>query len=263
MSHDFGQGAARDPAAPGTASPSRLQFDGHGSRLDLDLPGWRVRVNGDDVELSPTQFRILALLARHAATVVSLDGIHTAIWGQWFGSKDNVAVYIHHIRRALGPCGEMLVTRRGVGYMLRAHRADQDGSAVVPGTLAFLDDLQQDAARRNVVWFVTDRTRVISWVSDTITPLTGWSVDDVVGRLPCSFIHEDEREAFRALFPLEGGPLEVHNQARFLLANGLDAPASFSGRVFTDSNGNRIMGIREMRLSWPNPHADRRGGAGA
>lgn len=229
--------------------PTRIRLDRDGSRLDLDLPAWSVQVNGNDVELSPTQFRILALLAQHAGTVVSLDGIHTAIWGQWFGSKDNLAVNIHHIRRALGPCAGMLATRRGVGYMLRADRADEEGPPSTPGTLAFLDDLQQDAARREVVWYMTDRTRLISWVSDTITSLTGWSVEDVVGRPPCSLIHEDEREAFRALFPLEGGALEVHNQARVLLADGRAVLANFSGRVFADGDGNRIMGIREMRLS--------------
>ena len=229
--------------------PTRIRLDRDGSRLDLDLPAWSVQVNGNDVELSPTQFRILALLAQHAGTVVSLDGIHTAVWGQWFGSKDNVAVNIHHIRRALGPCAGMLATRRGVGYMLRADRADEEGPPSTPGTLAFLDDLQQDAARREVVWYVTDRTRLISWVSDTITSLTGWSVEDVVGRPPCSLIHEDEREAFRALFPHEGGALEVHNQARVLLADGRAVLANFSGRVFADGDGNRIMGIREMRLT--------------
>lgn len=232
----------------GASGPRRFRFEGRGSRLDIDVPAWGVQVDGVDVELSPTQFRILVLLAEHAETVLSLDGIHTAIWGRWFGTKDNVAVNIHHIRRALGACAGMLVTRRGVGYMLRGRQADEDGVSAVPGTLAFLDDLQQDAARREVVWFVTDRLRHISWVSDTVVPVTGWSVDDVVGRLPCSLIHEDDREAFRALFPLEGGASEVQNEARFLRADGLAVPASFSGRVFTDSDGVRIMGIREMRL---------------
>ena len=180
-----------------------LHFDRQGNRLDIDLGAWEARVNGRDIGLSPTQFRLLALLAQHAGAVVSLDLIHTAIWGQWFGSKDNVSVYIHHIRRALGPCAGLLVTRRGAGYMLRALPVSTDGAASAPGSLAFLDDLQQDAARREVAWFVTDRSRLISWVSDTITALTGWPVEAVVGRTPCSFIHESEREAFSALFPLE------------------------------------------------------------
>lgn len=231
--------------APGSG-PLRFGLDG--ARLNVDLPAWTAQVNGIDIDLSPTQFRLLALLAQHAGSVVSLDSIHAAIWGQWFGSKDNLAVNIHHIRRALGPCAGMVVTRRGVGYMLQAAPAADDGSSAVPGSLAFLDDLQRDAARRDVVWYVTDRTRLISWISDSITPLTGWSVDAVVGCTPCSFIHEDEREAFRALFPLHGGALEVHNQARFLRADGVAVPASFSGRVFTDGDGTRVMAIREMRL---------------
>lgn len=162
MTHDFGKVRAPDPPDSGAPGPSRLRFDRDGSRLDLDLAAWRVQVNGEDVELSPTQFRILVLLAQSAGTVVSLDGIHTAIWGDWFGSKDNLAVNIHRIRRELGPCAGMLVTRRGIGYMLRATRAVEDGPSTVPGTLAFLDDLQQDAARRDVVWYVTDRERHIS-----------------------------------------------------------------------------------------------------
>lgn len=245
---DQGGFAVADREGAVTMAPSPLRFDRDGDWLDIDVSAWEARVNGHDIGLSPTQFRLLSLLAQHAGTVVTLDHIHTALWGQWFGSKDNVSVYIHHIRRALGPCAGMLVTRRGAGYMLRASPVSREEALAAPGSLAFLDDLQQDAARREVAWFVTDRSRLISWVSDTITALTGWPVDAVVGRMPCTFIHESEREAFRALFPLEGGRREVTNEALFLCADGRPLPAWFSGRIITDAGGARLMGVREMRL---------------
>lgn len=236
---------------PVGVSSRLLSFDRHGHRLDIDLGAWEARVNGQDIGLSPVRFRLVVLLAQHAGTVVTLDQIHTAIWGHWFGSKDNVSVHIHHIREALGPCASILVTRRGLGYMLRGTPVSDVGPSTVHGSLAFLDDLQRDATHRHVVWFVTDRSRLISWVSDTITALTGWPVETVVGRTPCSFIREDEREAFRALFPLEGGRLEVENEAHFLRADGRAVPAWFSGRVITDARGDRLMGVREMRIPAP------------
>lgn len=230
------------------ATSTRWRFGGEGAWLNIDVAAWEVRVNGEEVGLSPTQFRLLVLLAQHAGTLVTLDQIHSALWGQWFGSKDNVSVHIHNLRRALGPCAGLILTRRGGGYLLRSTPAGQAGVSATPCSLAFLDDLQRDAARRDVVWLVLDRFRVISWVSDTITALTGWPVNAVVGRTPFSLVHESERETFAALFPLQGGSPEVATETLVVRADGHAIPARFSGKIIMDAGGSRLMGVGEMRL---------------
>ncbi|HEU5157019.1 MAG TPA: response regulator transcription factor [Streptosporangiaceae bacterium] len=89
--------------------------------LELDESGWTVRRGGTDVELSPTEFRLLAYLMRNAGRVLSRDQLLDNVWG-WAhsGSSQVVETYISYLRRKLDPLGPPLIhTQRGVGYTLR------------------------------------------------------------------------------------------------------------------------------------------------
>jgi hypothetical protein len=88
-------------------------------RLLIDFDSAGVMVNDVEVPLTPTQYRILACLARHAGRVVSVEDLTAEVWGEWYGSGDHVFVYIHHIRDRLGPCGRLIRTRRTMGYLLQ------------------------------------------------------------------------------------------------------------------------------------------------
>ena len=88
-------------------------------RLRIDGAAVSVTVKDEDVALTPTQFKILACLAKRAGTVVSMEDLIREVWGEWYGSHDHVFVYIHHIRDRLGPCGRLVQTRRTMGYILR------------------------------------------------------------------------------------------------------------------------------------------------
>jgi two-component system OmpR family response regulator len=90
--------------------------------LELDETRWTVRRAGTDVELSPTEFRLLAYLMRHAGRVLSRDQLLDNVWG-WghSGNSQVVETYISYLRRKLDPLGPPLIhTQRGVGYSLRA-----------------------------------------------------------------------------------------------------------------------------------------------
>jgi len=88
--------------------------------LHVDFARRLVRVDGVAVTLSPREYQLLEILARHAGRVLTHPQILTAVWGPaHVEDQQYVRVYVGHLRQKLGPiCGALLVTEPGVGYRL-------------------------------------------------------------------------------------------------------------------------------------------------
>jgi two-component system OmpR family response regulator len=78
------------------------------------------------VELSPTEFRLLAYLMRHQGRVLTRAQLLENVWGwDYAGESQIVETYVSYLRRKLDPLGPPLIhTQRGVGYSLRPERQD-------------------------------------------------------------------------------------------------------------------------------------------
>jgi two-component system OmpR family response regulator len=89
--------------------------------LVLDEERWTVHRAGTPVDLSPTEFRLLACLLRDQGTVLSKDQLLDSVWGWGYtGQSQVVETYVSYLRRKLGRFGPPLIhTRRGAGYVLR------------------------------------------------------------------------------------------------------------------------------------------------
>jgi two-component system OmpR family response regulator len=89
--------------------------------LELDESRWTVQRAGTPVELSPTEFRLLAYLMRHQGRVLSRAQLLENVWGwDYAGQSQIVETYVSYLRRKLDPLGPPLIhTQRGVGYTLR------------------------------------------------------------------------------------------------------------------------------------------------
>jgi two-component system, OmpR family, response regulator len=94
--------------------------------LELDEERWTVRRAGVPVELSPTEFRLLAYLMRHQGRVLTRAQLLEKVWGwDYSGESQIVETYVSYLRRKLDPLGPPLIhTQRGVGYSLRPERRD-------------------------------------------------------------------------------------------------------------------------------------------
>jgi len=88
--------------------------------LVLDESRWTVHRAGAPVDLSPTEFRLLACLMRYQGTVLTRSQLLRSVWGRdYAGQPQVVETYVSYLRRKLGRLGPPLIhTRRGVGYVL-------------------------------------------------------------------------------------------------------------------------------------------------
>ncbi len=111
--------ALRGQAQLGGPSRSSISF----GDCTLDLEARLLTRGGHPIRLSPTEFKLLATLARHADEVVTTNALLKEAWGAAYRAKHGyVRVYMHSLRRKL----EMdptrpryLVNEAGLGYRLR------------------------------------------------------------------------------------------------------------------------------------------------
>jgi two-component system, OmpR family, response regulator len=89
--------------------------------LELDEDHWTVRRSGIPVELSPTEFRLLAYLMRNQGLMLTRRQLLDNVWGwEYAGQSQVLETYVSYLRRKLDPLGPPLIhTQRGVGYSLR------------------------------------------------------------------------------------------------------------------------------------------------
>jgi DNA-binding response OmpR family regulator len=104
----------RRAAGPGTAEVIRI------GRLTLDPAAHTVHRDGEPVELTATEFGLLAHLARHPGRVFTREQLLAQVWG-YPGYRDTrmVDVFVSQLRAKLGGASP-LQTVRGVGYKAAA-----------------------------------------------------------------------------------------------------------------------------------------------
>jgi DNA-binding response OmpR family regulator len=92
--------------------------------VSVDVAARRAWRGDEELELSPKEFDLLALLVREAGRVVTRERIMAEVWDEnWFGSTKTLDMHVSWLRRKLGEDAEdprRLVTVRGVGLRFEA-----------------------------------------------------------------------------------------------------------------------------------------------
>ena len=94
------------------------------SGLRLDPATHRVSAGGTQLDLGPTEFRLLHFLMAHPERVHSRTHLLDQVWGDHvFVEERTVDVHIRRLRKALEPTGHdrLIETVRGSGYRLAAN----------------------------------------------------------------------------------------------------------------------------------------------
>jgi len=90
-----------------------------GEFLEMDLQKYTVSLEGREIALTTTEFRILQLLASKIGWVHTRDMILQYLWGnEKYVLDRTVDVHIRHLREKLGAFGTIIKNVRGVGYKL-------------------------------------------------------------------------------------------------------------------------------------------------
>jgi PAS domain S-box-containing protein len=91
--------------------------------LTIDLDSFEVRRNGDLIELTPTEFRLLVELAAKPGKVVSQAALLNSVWGHDFlGSSSLISMAVSRLRSKIEPDPSnptLIENVRGFGYRLR------------------------------------------------------------------------------------------------------------------------------------------------
>jgi two-component system KDP operon response regulator KdpE len=91
--------------------------------LDVDLASHTVRLAGEQVHLTPTEFSLLAQLARNRGRLMTHRDLLLAVWGGGYGDDTQVLrAHIANLRRKIEPAGapKYIRTDPGVGYRFAA-----------------------------------------------------------------------------------------------------------------------------------------------
>ncbi|MCP3773610.1 response regulator transcription factor [Paenibacillus sp. MZ04-78.2] len=88
--------------------------------LTINTATHEVKLDGRDIKLTPREFAILELLARHRGTVWSIEKIYETVWKEaYFDSDNTVMVHIRKIREKIEDNPrkpKFIKTVWGVGY---------------------------------------------------------------------------------------------------------------------------------------------------
>jgi len=90
--------------------------------LSLDPRDHCITLHGTQLDLTATEYRLLAHLMTRAEAIVSREELVHHVWGGSVDRRSNtVEVYISYVRHRLSEAGLNLIhTVRGMGYVLRA-----------------------------------------------------------------------------------------------------------------------------------------------
>jgi len=96
--------------------------------LQIDRGAHRVAVDGHDVELTPTEYRLLVTLAERRGRVQARGHLLETVWEAAPDIQTRtVDMHVQRLRTKLGGAGDLIETVRGFGYRLRS--AGQSRSA--------------------------------------------------------------------------------------------------------------------------------------
>ena len=85
--------------------------------LVVDVASHSASLDGQDLDLTPKEFDLLALLAAHPGRAFSRDFLLQSLWGYDYDGVDRtVDTHIVRLRKKLGAVGDQIVTVWGVGY---------------------------------------------------------------------------------------------------------------------------------------------------
>ncbi len=95
---------------------SHLRMDG----LSIDTDAHRVEIDGEEAQLTATEFKLLTELLKNKGRVRTRDQLLNTVWGYEFeGYARTVDTHVRRLRQKIGEYAAYIETIRGVGYRFK------------------------------------------------------------------------------------------------------------------------------------------------
>jgi two-component system KDP operon response regulator KdpE len=111
---------ARLRAALRRAAPTEQERDIATADFTIDLGAKQIRQNGETLHLTPTEWQIVEVLARHRGKLVTQQQLLQQVWGPQYERETHyLRIYMSQIRRKLEPDPSRpryFITEPGMGY---------------------------------------------------------------------------------------------------------------------------------------------------
>jgi two-component system KDP operon response regulator KdpE len=92
--------------------------------IRVDMEKRQVCVQGNEIHLTPTEYKLLAILIRHTGKVVTHKQLLQEVWGKHSSENNHyLRIYTQHLRQKLGDDPmhpKYIITEAGVGYRLKS-----------------------------------------------------------------------------------------------------------------------------------------------
>jgi two-component system, OmpR family, phosphate regulon response regulator PhoB len=107
----------RRSQSPAVAGPSRTL---RGGAIAVDVTAMRAATDGQELDLTPTEFRLLSTLLERRGRVQSRQQLLESAWGIHARIETRtVDMHVQRLRTKLGEHGALIETVRGFGYRFR------------------------------------------------------------------------------------------------------------------------------------------------
>ncbi|MBZ0293009.1 MAG: response regulator transcription factor [Anaerolineae bacterium] len=94
--------------------------------LSVNLGTRRVQIEGQEIRLTPTEYKLLATFIMHSDEVLTFEQILETVWGEAYRTEHHYPrIYVSHLRRKIEPNPQLpvyIVSEYGVGYRFRERR---------------------------------------------------------------------------------------------------------------------------------------------
>ena len=101
------------------SEPQKTAIRKIGKHIELDTGKFEIRKDGEILDVTITEFKILELLSKQIGYVFSRDKLLNHLWGNEKIVIDRtIDVHIRNLRKKMGESGKLIKNVRGVGYKI-------------------------------------------------------------------------------------------------------------------------------------------------
>lgn len=107
----------RSQVTAASEDPQKFEIE----KLYVDVPTHTVQVEGEDIKLTTSEFKILVAMLKHRGKVLSRERLISLVQGDGVAVVDRVIdTHVFGVRKKLGSAGDLIETIRGIGYRVKA-----------------------------------------------------------------------------------------------------------------------------------------------